>query len=260
MITVLGASGFIGSNIIKKLKAESVPFYAPTKNEDLKNKELGDIIYCIGLTADFRDKPFETVTAHVCKLNEVLSECRFSSLTYLSSTRVYINSESGFTSETDKIVVDPMNPEDLYTLTKLTGERLCLSSGKNAKIARLSNVVGEDASSANFLFQLINDIKQKGEVELHQTLSSAKDYISIDDVVDLLIAICLKGKKQIYNLASGSNTTNAAIIEYLQKQYSFNCTVNHKAKEVIFPVILNEGICSEFNFTAKKVMEYVRLT
>jgi len=31
----------------------------------------GHVIYCIGLTADFRQKPFETIEAHVSKLAEV---------------------------------------------------------------------------------------------------------------------------------------------------------------------------------------------
>jgi nucleoside-diphosphate-sugar epimerase len=37
MITILGASGFIGSNIIKKLTFEGMPFYAPSKPDDLAN-------------------------------------------------------------------------------------------------------------------------------------------------------------------------------------------------------------------------------
>ena len=259
MITVLGASGFIGSNIVKKLVSDNIPFYAPAKTDDLRNRDLGDIIYCIGLTADFRTKPFETVTAHVCKLNEVLSQCKFSSLTYLSSTRVYINSTSGFAAETDKIMVDPMNPDDLYTLTKLTGERLCLSSGRNTKIARLSNVCGKADSSTNFLFQLIDDIQKTGKVELHQTLTSAKDYILMSDVVDLLINIALKGKEKIYNLASGVNTTNAEIIENLHKYFTFSSTINATAKEVVFPVILNNKIRDEFNYNPKKIAEQFSL-
>jgi nucleoside-diphosphate-sugar epimerase len=255
MVTVLGSSGFIGSNILNKLASDNIPFYAPAKTDDLGNRDLGDVIYCIGLTADFRTKPFETVTAHVCKLNEVLAKCKFSSLTYLSSTRVYINSTSDFASETDKLVIDPLNPEDLYTLTKLTGERLCLSSGKNTKIARLSNVFGKHDTSTNFLFQIIDEIQKKGKVELHQTLSSAKDYILIDDVADLLINIALKGKEKIYNLASGFNTTNAEIIENLHSHFSFSSAINAMAKEVVFPVILNDKICNEFNYKPKKIAE-----
>src|SRR5437868_14664917 len=93
MITVLGASGFIGSHIVRELEQRGEKYYAPAKVETIWDKDLGNIIYCIGLTADFRTRPFDTVEAHVCKLNELLKRGRFDSLLYLSSTRVYIHSK-----------------------------------------------------------------------------------------------------------------------------------------------------------------------
>jgi nucleoside-diphosphate-sugar epimerase len=248
MITVLGASGFIGSNIINKLKLDSIEHYAPNRDDSLIGKNLGDIIYCIGLTADFRIKPFETVEAHICKLNYVLSKCTFNSLTYLSSTRVYINSLELEVNEESKILVDPLDYEDLYTLTKLTGERLCLSSGSNVKIARLSNVIGNDKNTSNFLFSIIDEIVQNGHLNLKQTINSAKDYIFIDDVVDLLLKISINGNQKVYNVASGKNISNAEILDKLRTNYKFTYAVNENAIEKIFPKISNEKICEEFNF------------
>jgi nucleoside-diphosphate-sugar epimerase len=187
MITVLGATGFIGSNIVSKLVNDGEQVYAPERGEDFENNDLGDIIYCIGMTADFRTKPFETVDAHVCVLNRILKKCRFNSLTYLSSTRVYINASKAVAEENDKILVDPFSSDELYTLTKLTGERLCLSSGKNVKIARLSNIYGSDLNSDNFLADIVRRIYNDGEFTLYSSLSSAKDYLFIDDAVNYLL-------------------------------------------------------------------------
>jgi len=61
----------------------------PTRDESLDGRDLGHIIYCIGITADFRRRPHDTITAHVTKLQEVLTRTSFESLVYLSSTRVY---------------------------------------------------------------------------------------------------------------------------------------------------------------------------
>ena len=47
------------------------------------------MIYAIGVTADFRTRPFETMEAHVSVLCEILRDARLDSLTYLSSTRLY---------------------------------------------------------------------------------------------------------------------------------------------------------------------------
>lgn len=255
MITVLGASGFIGSNIIKKLASDGISYFAPSKTDDLTNRDLGDVIYCIGLTADFRTKPFETVTAHVSVLNEVLEKTQFNSLTYLSSTRVYINSNSNIANEDDKILVDPLNPDELYTLTKLTGERICLSSGKNARVVRLSNVVGKFDKSENFLANIINEIKEKGTLKLYQSLTSAKDYIFIDDVVELIIKIAVNGKEKIYNIASGKNTNNEEILSELQKYFTFDYFVADNAKEIIFSTISNTKTCSEFQYLPKNISE-----
>ncbi len=248
MITVLGSSGFIGSAIVKKIKNEKVDYFSPKRNENIYNKYLGDVLYCIGLTADFRLKPFETVTAHVSLLNEILEKADFNSLTYLSSTRVYINAVTARVSEKDDIISNPNNADDLYTLTKLTGESICICSNRNTKIARLSNVTGNSNDAVNFLPDIIHQIKTTGSLQLRQTLSSAKDYISINNVADLLMSVAQKGKSKIYNIASGKNTTNLSIIEELKKQYNFTLTVTPDAKEIIFPEIANELICEEFNF------------
>ena len=38
MITVLGASGFIGSSIVKKLKEQEVPYFAQKRDEAIVNR------------------------------------------------------------------------------------------------------------------------------------------------------------------------------------------------------------------------------
>ena len=65
MVTILGSSGFVGSNLKNKLVSVGINTYTPHRSEELSGKNLGHVIYCIGLTADFRTKPFETIEAHV---------------------------------------------------------------------------------------------------------------------------------------------------------------------------------------------------
>ena len=53
--TVLGSSGFIGRNLIKYLDSIGCEYYAPDRHlHEIMDKPLGHVIYCIGLTADFR--------------------------------------------------------------------------------------------------------------------------------------------------------------------------------------------------------------
>ena len=69
LVTVLGAGGFIGGALVARLIAEGRPV-DPVTRDDLPallsaRRPAGDVIYCIGLTADFRTRPLDTAEAHV---------------------------------------------------------------------------------------------------------------------------------------------------------------------------------------------------
>ena len=255
MITVLGARGFIGSNLIVELSKQKIAFEAPKKNDDLAKKNLGDIIYCIGLTADFRIKPFETVEAHVCKLKNILEDSFFDSLTYLSSTRLYIknNNLKNFVTEDDDIVINPRDAFDLFAASKITGELLALNSGRDKiKIARLSNVFGLDLLSQNFITSIVKDALTKKKVELQTTPDSSKDYISIEDVCTTLINLAHYSNKGIYNLAYGRNTSNETILKELQKLTGAEISYAPNAQQIIFKEINNSKIKKEIHFNPSK--------
>jgi nucleoside-diphosphate-sugar epimerase len=251
MFTILGGSGYIGSKLIEEATKNNIPFQVLDRDYIISNEPLGDIIYCIGLTADFRTRPFDTIEAHVSRLNEFLHLANFKSLTYLSSTRVYINNKFGI--EDNKICVNPMDPSDLYNLSKLTGESICLSSGKSVRIIRLSNVVGDEENSDNFLTQIIKEIKNTNALNLYSSLDSEKDYIHIRDVVKLIFKISKYGENEIYNVASGTNISVRKIIEILKTHFSFELKLNHEALPLIFPKINNEKIRSKFNYEPQEI-------
>jgi len=253
MITVLGATGFIGSHLVDRLKQLGIEHRAPRKGEELSVKEAGHIIYCIGLTADFRQRPFDTIEAHVCLLNKILSKCEFDSLTYLSSTRVYINCRQKEVFENDEIPVRVNDPSDLYTLSKLAGERLCLSSGKKTKIVRLSNVYGLQDNSENFLTEVIRKVESDKYIKFQTTEYSAKDYIHIDSVTDLLVKIAQSPAEGIFNVASGINTTNNDIIRTLKEHYEFDYEIAAEASDIIFPLINIDRIKNEFSYQPSPV-------
>ena len=251
MFTILGGNGYIGSKLIEEATRTNIPFRVLEREYKITNEYLGNIIYCIGLTADFRTRPFDTIEAHVSKLNEFLSSANFKSLTYLSSTRVYIHSK--LANEDSCLRVNPLDPSDLYNLSKLTGESICLSSGKSVRIIRLSNVVGDEENSDNFLTQIITEIKQTNELILNSSLDSEKDYIHIDDVVKLIFQISKEGENEIYNVASGINTSVRKMIEILKTHFSFELKLNQEALPLTFPKINTEKIKSKFKYEPKEI-------
>lgn len=252
--TVLGASGFIGRHLVNSLRCAKHEVYVPSRNDPaLFKDQLGHVIYCMGMTSDFRARPFDTVRSHVSVLADVLEKANFDSLLYLSSSRVYARTTAG--RETESIVCDVADPSDLYNLTKLTGESLCRSCGRaRVRVARLSNVIGFDPTSENFLIALIREALS-GRIELQSDPQSAKDYILIDDVVALLPRIAAGGGEWIYNVASGTNLSHREIVERLVALTGCELEVRPGAPLTRFPAIDNECIRTEFGFSPSSVLD-----
>lgn len=223
-VTVLGAGGFIGAQLVRHLRAAGVGCQAPARDDmGWLQRPLGHVVYAIGLTADFRARPLDTVEAHVCLLRRLLAEGDFDSLTYLSSTRVY--SGASATDEAARLVVDPNAPGDLYNLSKLMGESLCLHGGHpRTRVARLSNIVGLRPDPDIFIDQLLDEGCRSGHVQLRTALASCKDYLWIDDAVALLARMAVSDQTGIFNVASGEAVSNARIAEMIERGMGFAVT------------------------------------
>jgi nucleoside-diphosphate-sugar epimerase len=252
--TVLGASGVIGRQLVARLRADGQVVSTPERGDPgLYQRPLGQVIYAIGLTADFRQRPYDTVQAHVSLLAELLQRADFTSLLYLSSTRVYARAASG--REDADLCVQPQDPSDLYNLSKLMGESLCLNSGRTGvRVVRLSNVVGgEDADSTNFVPSLLREARS-GRIVLQTAPDSAKDYIHIDDVAELLPRIAAQGREHLYNVASGVQTRHAQWTEQLQRQTGCRVEVAPSAPTVSFVPIDISRLRREFAFVPRPVL------
>lgn len=256
--TILGASGFIGSQLVNYCSEKGIAYFAPERDDPaIFDRHLGHVIYCIGLTADFRERPFDTVEAHVCKLMKILENTQFDSFLYLSSTRIYKNADD--TREEALLRVTPINKDEIFNISKLMGEAVCLASSKpNVRIIRPSNVYGNDYKSNNFLTAVLKEAIVNTKVVLRTSLESAKDYISVDDVVDLICKIALTGKEKIYNVASGVNISNQDLLSEIKKLTGCELEVVPQAETIIFPNINIERLVGEFEFKPVDVMELLK--
>ena len=254
IFTILGAAGFVGGELVRELRRRGHQVHSVGRGEPLPDsRNLGHVFFCIGITSDFRTKPFATMQAHVAALEPVLQHGGFESFTYLSSTRVYKRASD--THEGSDVPVQVGDADDLYNISKLAGESLCLSCERaNVRVARLSNVVGASDSSNNFLSDIVRSAVA-GHISFRSALNSAKDYILVDDVVDLLIRIGTSGMQPIYNVASGGNTTHETIAVALQSRTDCTFSVTPDAPEISFPIINTSRIRSEFAFTAQPIFD-----
>lgn len=252
MATIIGGSGFIGQHLHRALLQQGWQCYLPARHaNELRTRELGHVFYCAGLTADFRQRPFATVEAHVQHLALVLEHGHFDSLTYLSSTRVYAGVKD--THESAPLMVSPEDPSDLYNLSKLMGESLCLNAcaARSAQanpvmnVVRLSNVVGDAMPASNFLAEVLHEAKTTRAVRFRTSPDSEKDYISVSDVVRFLPQIALAGTGGIINLASGKNRSHRELANCLE-QAGITCFFEQDAPTVRFPVIDTQTLRARF--------------
>jgi nucleoside-diphosphate-sugar epimerase len=208
------------------------------------------VVYCAGVTADFRTRPYDTIEAHVSLPARILGNGRFDSFLYLSSTRVYGGAGSG--KEEADILVNPRSPSDLYNLSKLSGEALCLSSDHPAvRVARLSNVYGAamfrpGMDHGNFLASVIIDAAGTRNVELQASANSAKDYIHVDDVTAALALIASTGTERLYNVATGDNVTHSRLLGALSELTGCNWSAPEDAPHQSFPPVSTKRLAALF--------------
>ncbi|MGH8035149.1 MAG: NAD-dependent epimerase/dehydratase family protein [Lysobacterales bacterium] len=255
--TVIGTSGFIGGALAASLRADKQTVFAPARGSaDLFTAHLGHVIYAVGVTANFRVRPFDTLRANTGLVAELLERAEFESFLYLSSARIYRHAEH--CGEEAAIFVRPADLEDLYDLTKLTAEALCHASGRGSvRVARLSNVVGPDFRSPNFLFDLIRSACDTGRVELRSAPESAKDYVLLQDVLDMLPRIATAGCHPCYNLGAGCNLTHAELLEPILAATGAKLAVRENAPLSVTPAIEIVRLKNEFGFRPGLVLPQI---
>lgn len=252
--TIIGGRGFIGGALAARLLANGEDVETPVRGDPgLLETELGHVVYAAGVTADFRSRPFDALRAHASLLADVLEHARFDSLLYLSTARVYRNAEHG--GEEAAIRVRSNDPEDLYELTKLAGEAMCHASGRGRVcVVRLTNVVGADFKSENFLTALIRAACDRGHVELRSAPESAKDYVLLDDVLDVLPKIALHGRRTCYNIGGGRDLRHSEVLAPLLAASGAVLRIMEHAPVVCGPPIDISRLRSEFGYSPAPVL------
>ncbi len=246
--TVLGANGRIGSALAGSLRAGGHDVHT--------DGMAGHVVYAIGLTADFRERPIEAMQAHVGHLGDVLRDESFESFTYLSSTRVYRS--IGDAAEDAQLTVDPADPDDVYTLSKLAGESLVHAVAcDRARVLRLSNVIGTDTASSDFLPSIVRDAVSDGHIVLRTSAGSAKDYIALDDVIELIPRIASGGRHTVYNVASGEHTTHGEICDLIRDLTGCTIEVAPDAPTIVFPAVSVDRLKGEFGFGPRSALEAI---
>ena len=115
-------------------------------------------------------------------------------------------------------ILDPISP---YGISKMEAEKITLEHLKDTKykysIIRPSNIYGAHQKEANVIPKFISLMKKNKTVSIYGDGNSTRDYVFIDDIVEIINIICETKTEGIFNVSSN---VEVKIIEIFNKN---NC-------------------------------------
>jgi dTDP-4-dehydrorhamnose reductase len=240
-LLLIGASGFIGSFIAKKISDKNFILQAPDKNEFnilnlnsfqkyLRSNKVDCIINASGYADVFlAEKERNNKKGLVYQLNSFAPEnlAKMANqlgiyLIHISTDAVFSDAESHHGPYSEKqIPSKPLSHLSWYAYTKLMGEELVIKYSPTAAIVRISYPFGYPHHAKDYLDKTIQNIKtEKG---LFDDFYFTPTYLS--DLVPVLEKLCLFRKKGVYHVATHPLVTPFQIGQYLNKKLSLVKTV-----------------------------------
>ena len=237
MIIVTGGDGFIGSNLIKRLSAFSDRVLSVDYSNHRKNREWihsndflfaeeylnkADVVFHNGAASSTTNRdPFDVMHKNFDYSVELLKRClKYNiKLIYASSASVY--GDGPFYESS------PKNPKNMYALSKsmfddysaLFSEHLPQLTG-----LRYFNVYGRGEeykkNMASVVYKFYHQHQQTGEVILFENSEHfLRDFVHIDDVLDITVDFYENGHSGIYNVGSGLERSFADIANIFVDRY-----------------------------------------
>lgn len=216
-VVVTGASGFIGSAIVRKLGCVEGTRVFPVSRTETNSKIIYVEDYCNTLTGDVlvhaaedpdRSRVNQAGEGYfkesVAVVDELLSK-GFGKVIYCSSASVYGDGQDKPFSETS-----PVKSIDNYVRTKLENERQVLAAG--GVVVRLSNVIGPNMSPNNVISDILKQLPLDGPIVIRNE-RPVRDFIWLDDAVEGLCTLITRGTNDVYNIGSGQGTSVKELVE-----------------------------------------------
>ena len=248
---VVGANGFLGSRLVKKLLSKNLniiavynlnnsnisPLVKTIQKQEFFNT-IYDIDYIYFLSGNYSNSHNQLIEIN-SDLERYIKKYPFAKFVYISSTNVY-----GFQSE--QIVENSsFNNPSLYGKFKLAGEFL-ISSLSNFSIIRLTYLYGPGITNFSFLPTIIRSAREKSEIILNGDGSRYQDYLYIDDAVDMCYIAANISESRIYLGASSIKTSNIEIASMISK--ITGCTIK----------FVGEEKAHSFSFNPKETFEALK--
>jgi UDP-glucose 4-epimerase len=220
-VVLLGARGFIGSELARQLNAQSIPNLTVSSQQlDLTAAQAAPalarllrptdaVVMLAALTPD-KGRDTATLVRNITMMQSVctaLSQTGCAHFVYFSSDAVYDSAISRVSEDT------PAAPQDLYGVMHLARECMARSFGGGpVLVLRPTLVYGyQDSHNAYGPNRFSRAAKDSGRITLFGGGEETRDHIAVEDVAALTIRCLLTQRNGILNVATGVSTTFHAV-------------------------------------------------
>lgn len=242
-ISITGATGFVGSHLVKSLKMlghEVVALFCDVcdKSDLLKLLSDGnyDIIFHLASAIPKRKKIDEQTQLTMYSTNVIGTENVLNCAWKLNTRMVYLSSLAVCSGGDwhHPVTEDEAVPGDYYSQTKLMGEVLAEHYRRHFEFSiisvRLASVYGPGDRHKFVIPYFLDRVFSGEDIFIHGKGERIMDFIYIDDVVDGIIKAGLSDKVGVFNIGSGKGTTIAelgrTVVEVAQ-ECGFNTKLTH---------------------------------